>query len=348
MTPPCGFKIHAFPISSTTEKEMRERRAPREPRCQDVCARASCFPMGVHGDSRMPRCLLLESRCSRRHEPGRYSIMRAIAILLLTAAPTRAVQLGGGRGGVLVVGSANVDLIAYAPRMPTAGETLMGSKFEKLPGGKGANQAVAAAKLGSRTQFISALGQDVLGDESIAGYEACGIDTQHIVRIADASTGCALITVDETSGNNMIVVVAGAGGSLCDAHLAAAADAFETSAVLLTQLEVPMETTIAALRRGRASGVLTVCNTAPAPEDGLPDELLGLADVLCPNESEAAVLTGMPTGTDEQCEAAGRALLAKGVGAVVMTVGANPSLAMTLTLTLTLTLALTLTPTPTL
>lgn len=118
-----------------------------------------------------------------------------------------------------------------------------------------------------------------MGTESLAGYEAAGIDTTHIFRTSEAKTGVALITVDASSGNNKIIVCAGAGGLLSPAHVDEAAEAFEQSAVLLTQLEVPLETTVAALRKGREAGCLTVCNTAPAPEGGLPDELLALTDV---------------------------------------------------------------------
>mmetsp|Transcript_27568 Transcript_27568/g.70247 ORF Transcript_27568/g.70247 Transcript_27568/m.70247 type:complete len:336 (-) Transcript_27568:407-1414(-) len=256
-------------------------------------------------------------------------MMMMLALLMLAPPLAFAITAARPGGGVLVVGSANVDLVAYAPRMPTAGETISGLSFEKLPGGKGANQAVAAARLGSHTQFITALGQDALGDDSLTGYEAAGIRTEHIVRTADASTGVALITVDTSTGNNMIVVVPGAGGLLADEHLAAGSSAFQSASVLLTQLEVPLETTISALQRGRAEGMLTVCNTAPAPEDGLPDDLLATTDVLCPNESEAAMLTGMPTATIEECEAAAHALLEKGVGAIVMTLGERGCLLVT-------------------
>ena len=216
--------------------------------------------------------------------------MRAASLALLLLAPVDSLSVG--TKGVLVVGSANVDLVAYTPRFPVAGETLMGNSFEQLPGGKGANQAVSAAKLGSTTRFIAQIGEDSMGDGSLSGYEAVGIDTQHIFRTSEAATGVAVITVDASSGNNQIIVCAGANGLLSPAHLDEAAEAFAQSRVLLTQLEVPVETTIAALRKGREAGCLTVCNTAPAPDGGLPDELLALTDVLCPNESEAALLTG--------------------------------------------------------
>lgn len=296
--------------------------------------------------------------------------MRTASLVLLSAQLLALVDsLSVGTKGVLVVGSANVDLVAYAPRFPVAGETLTGISFEQLPGGKGANQAVSAAKLGSNTRFIAQIGKDSMGDESLAGYQAAGIDTQHVFRTSGATTGVAVITVDASSGNNQIIVCAGANGLLSPSHVDEAAEAFAQSRVLLTQLEVPVETTIAALRKGREAGCLTVCNTAPAPEGGLPDELFALTDVLCPNESEAALLTGrapksgaqqtfpprsssaqpclryaaahtsvcapptrpgtVPTATDAECEEAARSLLAKGVGAVVMTLGERGAMLIT-------------------
>lgn len=217
---------------------------------------------------------------------------------------------GAPSKGVLVVGSANVDLVAYTPRFPVAGETLAGTSFEQLPGGKGANQAVSAAKLGSVTRFIAQIGEDSMGDGSLAGYDSVGIDTQHIFRTSEATTGVAVITVDTSSGNNQIIVCAGANGLLSPAHVDEAAEAFAQSRVLLTQLEVPVETTIAALRKGREAGCLTVCNTAPAPEGGLPDELLALTDVLCPNESEAALLTGRAPNREPTWRTLGRSAIA--------------------------------------
>ena len=149
-----------------------------------------------------------------------------------------------GGGGVLVVGSANVDLVAYAPRLPVSGETLAGLSFEQSPGGKGANQAVAAAKLGSDVRFITQLGEDSMGEGSLANYRAAGIDTTHIFRTSEAKTGVALITVNAESGDNTIVVCPGAAGLLDEAQLDAAADAFEQSSVLLTQLEARARVTV--------------------------------------------------------------------------------------------------------
>ena len=223
---------------------------------------------------------------------------------------------------VIVVGSANVDLVTNAPRMAMPGETLMGSRFEQLFGGKGANQAVAAALLGSSVTMVAKLGADSLGEASLANFKSLGVDVAHVTTTSDAASGVAQITVD-SNGQNEIIIVPGANGLLTPADVDAAAPAFARSRVLLTQLEVPLPTTIAALRAGRAAGLLTVFNTAPAPPEPLPDEIYELCDIICPNETETSLLTGMPTDTLEQCEAAARSILSKGAKAVCMTLGSR-------------------------
>lgn len=222
--------------------------------------------------------------------------------------------------GVVVVGSANVDLVTNAPRMPSPGETLHGTRFEQLFGGKGANQAVAAALLGSSVTMVAKLGDDSLGEASLANFKTLGVDTSFVTTTSDAASGVAQITVDET-GQNEIVIVGGANSLLNGADVQAAAPAFARSGVLLTQLEVPLATNIAALRAGRKAGLVTVFNSAPAPSEPLPDELYQLCDVICPNETETALLTGMPTESLAQCEAAAKAIIAKGAKQVVLTLG---------------------------
>lgn len=224
--------------------------------------------------------------------------------------------------GVVVVGSANVDLVTNASRMPQPGETLHGTRFEQLFGGKGANQAVAAALLGSSVTMVAKLGEDSLSEASFANFKALGVDTSFLTTTPDAASGVAQITVD-ASGQNEIVIVAGANGLLSAADVKAASPAFTRSGVLLTQLEVPLDTTIAALRAGRRAGLMTIFNSAPAPSEPLPDELYTLCDVICPNETETALLTGMPTDTFPQCEAAAKAIIAKGAKQVVLTLGSR-------------------------
>uniref|UniRef100_A0A7S3AM72 Ribokinase n=1 Tax=Haptolina ericina TaxID=156174 RepID=A0A7S3AM72_9EUKA len=206
--------------------------------------------------------------------------------------------------------------------MAMPGETLMGSRFEQLFGGKGANQAVAAGLLGSSVTMVAKLGADSLGEASLANFKSLGVDVAHVTTTSDAASGVAQITVD-SNGQNEIIIVPGANGLLPPADVDAAAPAFARSRVLLTQLEVPLPTTIAALRAGRAAGLLTVFNTAPAPPEPLPDEIYELCDIICPNETETSLLTGMPTDTLEQCEAAARSILSKGAKAVCMTLGSR-------------------------
>ena len=223
---------------------------------------------------------------------------------------------------VVVVGSANVDLVASSPRMPKPGETISGTRFEQLFGGKGSNQAVAAALLGSSVRMVAKVGTDSLGESYLDNFRQMGVDTAHVGRTPEAATGVAQITVDD-AGENVIIIVPGANGLLSAADVAAAGGAFDGARVLLTQLEVPVPTTVAALRAGRAAGLLTVFNSAPAPTAPLPPELFTLCDVVCPNETEAALMTGMPTETLAEAEAAARRIIEMGAKSVVMTLGSR-------------------------
>lgn len=221
---------------------------------------------------------------------------------------------------VVVVGSANVDLVVNSPRFPKPGETLIGSRFEQLFGGKGANQAAAAALLGSPVRVVMRVGSDDLGQATRKNFERLGIDAQRVADTKDAATGVALITVD-AQGENTIVVASGANARLDPGDIDQTV--FDGAAVVLTQLEVPVETNIAALRSAKARGVLTVFNAAPAPTTPLPEALWALCDVVCPNESELQLLTGMSVATDREAEAAATELLNKGVGAVLLTRGSR-------------------------
>ena len=219
---------------------------------------------------------------------------------------------------VVVVGSANVDLVVNSPRFPKPGETLIGSRFEQLFGGKGANQAAAAALLGSPVRVVMRVGRDDLGQATRKNFERLGIDSKHVSDSKDAATGVALITVD-ANGENTIVVASGANAKLQPEDVST--EVFDGAAVVLTQLEVPVATNIAALRKAKAKKVLTVFNAAPAPTEPLPDELWALCDVLCPNEPELQLLTGRKVETDAEAEAACGELLKRGVGAVLLTRG---------------------------
>jgi len=215
---------------------------------------------------------------------------------------------------VCVVGAANIDLISYVPRLPRIGETLHGSSFQMGYGGKGANQAVMAAKLGARVTMVCKLGQDVFGEGTLENFREHGVDTTHVTFTEYAFSGVAPIAVDP-EGRNAIIIVTGANDLLSLDDLERARPAIAASDVVVCQLELPVETTLAALRIAREESVRTIFNPAPAREE-LPEELYRLSDVICPNEPETELLTGMPAGQE-----AARQLLARGAGSVVLTLG---------------------------
>jgi ribokinase len=215
---------------------------------------------------------------------------------------------------VCVVGAANIDLISYVPRLPRVGETLHGSRFQMGYGGKGANQAVMAAKLGAAVTMVCKLGRDVFGEGTLENFRSFGVDTSHVTFTADAFSGVAPIAVDP-DGRNSIIIVTGANDLLSVDDLERARSAIAAAGVLVCQLELPVETSLAALRIAREEGVPTIFNPAPAREE-LPEELYRLSDVICPNEPETELLTGLEAGDE-----AARALLARGAGAIVLTLG---------------------------
>jgi ribokinase len=215
---------------------------------------------------------------------------------------------------VCVVGAANIDLISYVPRLPRVGETLHGTQFRLGYGGKGANQAVMAAKLRAEVTIVCKLGRDVFGEGTLENFRAHGVDTTHVTFTEDAFSGVAPIAVDP-EGRNAIIIVTGANDLVSLDDLERARPAIAAAEVVICQLELPVETTLSALRIAREEGVRTIFNPAPARDD-LPDELFRISDVICPNESETELLTGMPAG-----EEAARELLARGVGLVALTLG---------------------------
>ncbi len=232
-----------------------------------------------------------------------------------------------GRTGICVVGACNMDLISYVPRLPRMGETLHGQRFAMGFGGKGANQAVMAAKLGGRVSMVSCLGRDSFGESTLKNFEKWGVDATHVRFTEHAFSGVAPIAVD-AEGNNSIIIVTGANDLLADEDIRAARDAIAGAAVCVCQLEIPLPATLAALRLARENGVFTLFNPAPARPD-LPEELYRLSDLFCPNESETELLTGMPTATLEQAEAAARALVSRGAKTVILTLGERGSLVVT-------------------
>lgn len=231
----------------------------------------------------------------------------------------------GGEGTVAVVGSLNMDLVVRVPRLPVAGETLAGHTFAQVPGGKGGNQAVAAARLGARVAMIGLVGADGNGAALRAGLEAEAIDCSALATCEHAPTGVALISVDE-AGRNTIVIVAGSNGELTPGDIALHEAALAQASVLVCQLETPPATVQAALETGRRLGKTVILNPAPAVGP-LPDAWLPLIDYLIPNEVEAAELTGMPVSSPQQAGAAARALRSRGARNVLITLGASGVLA---------------------
>ena len=215
---------------------------------------------------------------------------------------------------LLVVGSSNTDMVVKTDRFPRPGETIIGGEFFLFPGGKGANQAVAAARLGGRVAFVSRVGDDLFGRQAVAGFRAEGIDCTHVSTDPDAASGTALITVD-AAGENSIVVAPGANADLSPTLLADVDLSAYT--VVLTQLETPLAT-VEALVRQHERVVLN-----PAPAQPLADELLANLYCITPNETEAEILTGVPVDDDDSCRTAAARLLAKGVSRVIITLGAR-------------------------
>lgn len=221
---------------------------------------------------------------------------------------------------VVVVGSLNMDLVARVARLPGPGETVLGDDVARIPGGKGANQAVAAARLGASVAMIGAVGTDDMGDALLGVLASEGIDASGVARVADRPSGVALVAVDE-AGENQIVVAAGANATVTPEHVRAHEALIAGASVVLVQLEIPLPAVHAALELARASGVRTVLD--PAPAQPLPDSLLQLVDIAKPNESEAELLTGIPTRDADGAHDAAAALADRTGGVVVVTRGAH-------------------------
>ncbi len=222
-------------------------------------------------------------------------------------------------GSIVVVGASMLDLISYVPRLPVPGETLHGSSFRMGYGGKGANQAVMAAKLGSSVTMVVKLGTDVFGDGTVENFREQGVDTTHVHQTSAAFSGVAPIAVDE-EGRNAIIIVAGANDHLGIEDVEAARPAIAAANVVVCQLEIPIDVTLAALRIAREEGVQTILNPAPARTD-LPAEAYTLADIFCPNEPETELLTGGTLHTPDQAIQQAEVLRRYGAGAVVLTLG---------------------------
>ena len=223
-----------------------------------------------------------------------------------------------------VVGSNMVDLIAYAPRMPAIGETLEAPSFEMGFGGKGANQAVAAAKLGASVVMVSKVGDDMFAGGTVDNLASFGIDTTYVHRVKGRSSGVAPIVVDPT-GANAILIIKGANADLSPADVEEAAGALRTCDLILLQLEVPLETVYAAIAFGKRHGVKTLLNPAPATT-ALDLERIIDVDFFVPNETELAILAGMPADSEADIVAAAQSLVCKGLKTIIVTMGARGAL----------------------
>lgn len=223
-----------------------------------------------------------------------------------------------GNTKVVVIGSSNTDMTIKAERLPKPGETILGGVFVMGPGGKGANQAVAARRLGADVSFICKVGKDIFGDNAIEGYRKEGIDTSRILR-SDKASGTALILVD-AKAENCISVAPGANGDLSPEDIDSVADVIRSAGYLILQLEIPVESVLRAARIAHEAGVYVILN--PAPACPLPRELFSYVSLITPNQTESALLTGI----EDNLDAAVDKLLEMGVKDVVVTLGSKGSM----------------------
>src|SRR5436190_6034847 len=222
---------------------------------------------------------------------------------------------------ILVVGSLNADLVVQVPRFPQPGETISGSDLQIIPGGKGANQAVAAARQGSSVSMLGRVGNDSFGPELIHNLKQNNVETSHVQIDPGSATGTAIIAVD-AAGQNNIVLSPGGNGQVRPTDVVNVS--FSNYKLLLLQLEIPIEAVTSAAQRARESGLRVLLN--PAPARSLPEELISLSDFILPNESELSLLTNQPVHDISSAEKAAKALLAGGAQNVIVTLGANGAL----------------------
>ena len=231
--------------------------------------------------------------------------------------------MSGAKEGVAILGVFVADLAFRAGRLPAIGETIFGSGFKMGPGGKGSNQSVAAARAGARVTFVTKIGRDAFGDIALATWKREGI-VARATQSDQEPTGAAFIYVNDRTGENAIIVYPGAGGAITPADVDAAAEAIRGARVFVTQLEQPAATARHALGLAKAAGVATVFN--PAPAAPVEDAVYPLCDYVVPNETEAAALTGLRLDSLDDARHAGDALLAKGVGTALITLGEKGAL----------------------
>lgn len=224
---------------------------------------------------------------------------------------------------VTVVGSINMDLVTRVANFPKPGETIIGGDLATIPGGKGANQAVAAARLGAEVAMVGRVGDDVFASQLRENLADAGVDLTYVLDSAKAASGVALILVDE-QGQNIIVVASGANARVTEEDVESAQAAITTADVLLLQLEIPLKSVRRAAEIAHDNGVKVILN--PAPAQALPDELLSLVDILVPNESETSILTGLPADSLKDLETSASKLRDMGAGTVLLTLGQQGAL----------------------
>ncbi len=225
---------------------------------------------------------------------------------------------------IAVIGSTNMDLVSYTDTIPAAGETREATGFHTACGGKGANQAVAAGKLGANVMMVTVIGDDLFGEKSMDNFMENHIDTEYVWTATGVASGVATILVDSTS-QNRILIHKGANACLTPEVIDEAADALRECGLIVLQLEIPLETVYAAIDFGVANGIPVLLNPAPATKE-LSMEKACLCDFFVPNETELAILTGMPTGTEDEIKKAAMSLVNRGLKNVIVTMGSKGSM----------------------
>ncbi len=221
---------------------------------------------------------------------------------------------------IVVIGSSNTDMVVKSNHLPAPGETVLGGEFQMIPGGKGANQAVAAAMQGGQVSFVAKVGNDMFGEQAKAGFEQKGIDTSHVFTTENTPSGVALIMVDE-DGENSISVALGANDELSISDIEGAVDLIRDCEIVLIQLEIPIDSVSRAVELAKQYHKKVVLNPAPAQE--LSRELLEKVDIITPNESEAKILTGVEVHDVDSARNAARKLRSTGIPIVIITMGAK-------------------------
>ena len=221
---------------------------------------------------------------------------------------------------IVVIGSTNTDMVIMSEHLPAPGETILGGSFFMNPGGKGANQAVAAKRLGGEVTFIAKTGNDIFGERSVRMFKEEGINTDYLLTDPQNPSGVALITIDKHA-ENTIVVASGANASLYPTDLEPAIDVIKNAAIVLMQLEIPLETVLYAAEMAATNGVRVILN--PAPACPLPEELFQYISIITPNETEAEMLSGIRITNLESARIAALTIRAKGVTTVIITLGAS-------------------------